>query len=98
VRVPVLPPAALAVAQRVGAVAATSANLHGEPDPARLEDVPRELLDACGATVDAGQLPGTPSTVLDLTGPEPAVLREGAGPATEALARAREALSVWAGG
>jgi L-threonylcarbamoyladenylate synthase len=98
VRVPVLPPEALAVVRRVGAVAATSANLHGGPDPARLEDVPRELLDACGALVDAGALPGTPSTVLDLTGPEPEILREGAVPAAEALARAREALSVGAAG
>jgi tRNA threonylcarbamoyl adenosine modification protein (Sua5/YciO/YrdC/YwlC family) len=94
VRVPDLPPAALEVVRRVGAVAATSANLHGGPDPASLAEVPQEILAACGAVVDAGGLPGTPSTVLDLTGPEPAVLREGAVPAGEALARAREALSV----
>jgi tRNA threonylcarbamoyl adenosine modification protein (Sua5/YciO/YrdC/YwlC family) len=94
VRVPDLPPAALEVVRRVGAVAATSANLHGGPDPASLAEVPQEILAACGAVVDAGGLPGTPSTVLDLTGPEPAVLREGAVPAEEALARAREALSV----
>ena len=37
-----------------------------------------EILDGCGAVVDAGELPGTPSTVVDLTGPEPVVLREGA--------------------
>jgi L-threonylcarbamoyladenylate synthase len=94
IRVPALPPAASAVVSRIGAVAATSANRHGEPDSARVEDVPREILDACGAIVDAGELPGTPSTVLDLTGPEPAVLREGAVPAEESLARAREALAV----
>jgi tRNA A37 threonylcarbamoyladenosine synthetase subunit TsaC/SUA5/YrdC len=35
--------------------------------------------------VDVGELPGTPSTVVDLTGPEPVVLREGAVPAAEAL-------------
>jgi L-threonylcarbamoyladenylate synthase len=98
VRVPVLSPEALAVVNAVGAVAATSANLHGQPDPARLEDVSPELLEACGAVVDAGGLPGAPSTVIDLTGPEPTVLREGAVPADEALARAREALSVGTGG
>ena len=98
IRVPELQPEALAVLQSVGAVAATSANLHGEPDPARLEDVSRELLDVCRAAVDGGELPGTPSTVLDLTGPEPTVLREGAVQAEEALARAREALSVGTGG
>jgi L-threonylcarbamoyladenylate synthase len=98
IRVPALPPAAFEVVSRVGAVAATSANLHGEPDPARVEDVPREILDACGAIVDVGELPGTPSTVIDLTGPEPIVLREGAVSEAEALERAREALSVGTGG
>jgi L-threonylcarbamoyladenylate synthase len=94
VRVPALPPAAFEVVRRVGAVAATSANRHGEPDAARCKDVPKEILEACGAVVDAGELAGTPSTVLDLSGREPAVLREGAVPAQEALARARAALSV----
>ncbi len=86
IRVPDLPPDARAVVDRVGAVAATSANRHGEPDPARIEDIPAEIRSQA-VVVDAGELPGTPSTVLDLTGPEPAVLREGAGPAAEALAR-----------
>jgi L-threonylcarbamoyladenylate synthase len=88
-RVPALPPESRAVVERAGVLAATSANLHGGPDPARLEDVPLEIRDGCGAVVDAGELPGTPSTVLDLTGPEPVVLREGAVPAEEALAAVR---------
>ncbi len=70
----------------VGAVLATSANAHGGPDPKRLADVPEEIRSACGALVDAGELPGTPSTVIDLTGDEPRILREGAVPAAEALA------------
>ena len=86
VRVAELPPAARAVLDRVGAVAATSANRTGAPDPRRLDEVPEEIRAACGAEVDAGELPGTPSTVLDLTGPEPRVLREGAVPAADALA------------
>ena len=86
VRVPELPEAAAAVLDEVGAVLATSANLHGGTDPRRLEDVPEALRLAAGAVVDAGELPGTPSTVLDLTGPEPRVVREGAVPAAEALA------------
>lgn len=85
VRVPDLPAAAREVVERVGAVAATSANLHGGPDARRVDELPPELLDAVAAVVDAGELPGTPSTVLDLTGPEPVVLREGAVPAAEAL-------------
>jgi L-threonylcarbamoyladenylate synthase len=91
--VPELPQEAQAVVEPLGFVAATSANLHGGTDPARLEDVPREILDGCGAVVDAGELPGTPSTVIDLTGPEPVVLREGAVGAQEALDAATAALA-----
>jgi L-threonylcarbamoyladenylate synthase len=89
VRVPELGAGARAVLDRVGAVAATSANLHGGPDPARIDDVPEEIRAGVGAILDGGDLPGTPSTVLDLTGPEPIVLREGAAPVAEAFARLR---------
>jgi L-threonylcarbamoyladenylate synthase len=85
VRVPELTGAARDVLEQVGAVAATSANLPGEPDPATLEQVPSVILARAGAAVDGGRLPGAPSTVLDLTGPEPRVLREAAVPADEVL-------------
>jgi L-threonylcarbamoyladenylate synthase len=87
VRVPDLDGPGRAVLDRLGAVAATSANLHGGADPRRLDDVPSELRDAVAALVDGGDLPGTPSTVVDVTGPEPRVVREGAVPAEVALAR-----------
>jgi L-threonylcarbamoyladenylate synthase len=80
VRVPNLPPQAVDVVREVGVVAATSANLSGGPDPRRVEDVPEEIRSACGAIVDVGELPGVPSTVIDLTGTEPRVLRQGATP------------------
>lgn len=92
VRVPVLVGPAVDVLARVGVVAATSANLHGGADPARVADVPDEILASVQAVLDAGELPGTPSTVLDLTGPEPRVLREGAVPGAEALARIADVL------
>ena len=79
VRVPNLPRSAAEVVNAVGVVAATSANLARGPDPRRVEDVPEEIRDACGAIVDAGELPGVPSTVIDLTGSTPRVLRQGAG-------------------
>jgi L-threonylcarbamoyladenylate synthase len=88
VRVPLLPEPARAAVAALGAVAATSANRHGGPDPRRLDDVPAEIRRGCRAELDAGELPGIPSTVLDLTGDEPRVLREGAVPAVEALRRA----------
>ncbi len=92
VRVPVLSGPARHVLDRVGALAATSANRSGGPDPRRLAEVPEEIRAGCAALVDAGELPGVPSTVLDLTGDEPRVLREGAVPAPEALERLDEAL------
>jgi L-threonylcarbamoyladenylate synthase len=87
VRVPEVDGVGREVLDGVGAVAATSANRHGDPDPRRVEEVPQEIRTLVAATVDGGVLPGTPSTVLDLTGVTPRVLREGAVPADEALAR-----------
>jgi L-threonylcarbamoyladenylate synthase len=87
VRVPEFSGPGRAVLDAVGAIAATSANLPGRLDPRTLEEVPPEIREACGALVEGGELPGTPSTVIDLTGPEPAILREGAVPGEEALAR-----------
>ena len=78
--------------ERIRAVAATSANLPGGRDPRRLAHVPDEIRAGCAAELDAGELPGTASTVLDLTGAEPRVLRAGAVPADEALARVAAAL------
>ena len=47
--------------------------------------MPDELRGAAAALVDGGRLPGTASTVLDFTGAEPRVLREGAAPGADAL-------------
>lgn len=90
VRVPRLAGPAREVLDEVGAVAATSANLTGGADPRTLDEVPAEIRDACGALVDGGELPGTPSTVIDLTAEEPRILREGALPGDEALSRLAE--------
>ena len=87
VRVPNLVGPAAPVLARVGAVVATSANHPGGPDPATLDDVPDEIVEGAGAAVDGGRLDGTPSTVIDLTGAEPSVLRSGAADPEEALAR-----------
>jgi tRNA threonylcarbamoyl adenosine modification protein (Sua5/YciO/YrdC/YwlC family) len=87
VRVPQLSGDATAVLAEMRIVMATSANRHGGKDPRTLAEVPAEILDGCGAVVDGGELPGVPSTVVDLTGPEPRVLREGAVPAADTLAR-----------
>ena len=72
---------------------ATSANRAGGRDLRTVDEVPEEIRSRCAAVVDGGQLPGTPSTVIDAAGPEPFVLREGAAPGEEALERIAAALS-----
>jgi L-threonylcarbamoyladenylate synthase len=94
VRVPQLPHEAAEIVRGVEVVMATSANVHGGPDPRTLGDVPEEIREACPALVDAGELAGTPSTVIDFTGTTPVVLREGAGSPEEALARVAAALGA----
>jgi len=93
VRVPAVEGVAKSLLDGVGVMVATSANLPGGPDPRRLDQVPAELRDAVDALVDGGELPGSPSTVLDVTGPEPQVLREGAVPGAAAVERVRAAIA-----
>ena len=93
VRVPELPEPSAELLRRASALAATSANKAGGADPCRLEDVPQELRDAVGVVIDGGELQGVPSTVLDFTGPEPRVLREGAASGAEAIDRTQSALT-----
>lgn len=60
----------------------TSANLSGEPAPARFEDVPESIVDGADLAIDGGELPGLPSTVVDISSIEEdgswRVLRDGA--------------------
>jgi L-threonylcarbamoyladenylate synthase len=87
IRVPDLQGPGAKVLAEVGVVIATSANAPGERDPRRIDDVPARIREGAGAVLDGGELPGTPSTVIDLTGVEPHLLREGALRADEALER-----------
>jgi L-threonylcarbamoyladenylate synthase len=68
----------------------SSANLAGEPEARIVEDVDPELRGAVDLIVDAGELPGTPSTVVDFSAWEEGgtfeVVREGALP-LEAVVR-----------
>jgi L-threonylcarbamoyladenylate synthase len=92
IRVPELPALAAQVVSAVGAVASTSANEPGGPNPREIGDIPADLRERVAAIVDVGPLPGSPSTVLDFTGPEPLVVREGAASSAEALVRVADAL------
>jgi len=88
VRVPELPEPSSEILRRVKALAGTSANLPGEPAPSRIEDVPVELTRSAAVVIDGGDLPGIASTVIDFSGPEPSVLREGPVSGAEAIERA----------
>jgi L-threonylcarbamoyladenylate synthase len=46
----------------------SSANLSGQPEAKRVEDVHERIRAGVDLIVDGGELPGTPSTVVDLTG------------------------------
>ena len=61
-RVPVVP----LLADVKWPVLQSSANRAGEPDARRLTDVPQAILTAADLLLDGGELPGTPSTVIDL--------------------------------
>ena len=82
-RVPDIPPlGSLPVLQ-------SSANATGGPDARRLEEVPEAIRDGADLVIDGGELPGTPSTVVDLReyerGGELRIVRAGAVP--EAVVR-----------
>ncbi len=87
VRVPVVP---LLAGARV-AVLQSSANHAGGPDARTLDEVPQAIRDGADLVLDAGSLPGAPSTVIDLRAFEQTgahtIVREGAVPAS-AVARA----------
>jgi L-threonylcarbamoyladenylate synthase len=45
----------------------TSANLSGEPPPARFAEVPEAIVAGADLAIDGGELTGMPSTVVDLS-------------------------------
>ncbi|MGH2865260.1 MAG: L-threonylcarbamoyladenylate synthase [Solirubrobacteraceae bacterium] len=86
-RVPLLDERLQALGALAGPVMQTSANLSGEADARSLGEVPRGVLDGADLVLDGGELPGTPSTVVDLREYHEHrrwhVLREGALPAAD---------------
>jgi L-threonylcarbamoyladenylate synthase len=77
---------ALALLRRAGPLAVTSANRSGQPTPATCEGVRDALGDAVAVYVCGPSPGGEASTVVDLTGEAPRVLRAGAVPAGDVLA------------
>ena len=94
-RVPAWPPALAALGEVRWPVLQSSANAAGGADARRLEDVPEYMRTHTDLVLDGDELPGTPSTVIDLRAYERegawSVAREGAVSTTEVAARLESA-------
>ena len=81
-------PVPLALCAAAGPLATTSANRHGEPPLATAEEVAACFGDEVSIVLDGGACRGSPSTVVDCTGQELKLLREGRIPWAELQALA----------
>ena len=84
IRVPLLEGALAPLASVRWPVLQSSANLAGEPEARRVDEVAPEIRAGADLVLDGGDLPGTPSTVVDFSAWESGgtfdVVREGAFP------------------
>ena len=82
-------PFAIELMKMSGPLAVTSANLSGGKNTMNAKSVLDQLDGKIDLSIDGGETPGgSPSTVVDVRGNEPIILREG--PITE-----EEILAVW---
>lgn len=69
----------LVLAKRFGPITATSANRHGKPAALEAWQAAEQLGESVDVYIDAGPCPvGLESTIVDFTGPDPRIIREGA--------------------
>ena len=91
-RVPASDIARRLIAASGGGLPVTSANLSGQPDARTAEEVLAQLDGRIALVIDGGPTPGgVPSTVVDCTGAEVRILREGAVSAAEIERALRDA-------
>jgi tRNA threonylcarbamoyl adenosine modification protein (Sua5/YciO/YrdC/YwlC family) len=67
----------LALCRQVGPLATTSANLHGDETLTTAADVVAAFGDSVAIVLDGGHCAGSPSTVVDCTGQDVKLLRQG---------------------
>ena len=78
VRVPAHPVACGLAAALGHPITATSANRSGEPAPSRASDVVEKIGHNLNMVLDGGSVGGgLPSTIIDVRGPDPILVREG---------------------
>ncbi|MEM0437961.1 MAG: L-threonylcarbamoyladenylate synthase [Candidatus Micrarchaeia archaeon] len=73
-------------------IVSTSANIHKQPSPTSRSDIPESIVQAACAIVENPEndsKDSTPSTVVDLSGKEPGIVREGRN-----LDRAKQVLKI----
>ena len=79
VRIPAHPVAIALIRGLESPIVGTSANLSGRPSALTAEEVYSQFGDRLGLVIDGGRCPGgRESTIVDVTGAKPRVLREGA--------------------
>ena len=70
---------ALDLLSKFGPITATSANIHGTKTPDIINDIRMQFKDDdVSVYLDIGRLTGQPSTIVDVTGKQIKILREGA--------------------
>jgi L-threonylcarbamoyladenylate synthase len=85
---------ALDLLRETGPMAVSSANLTGSPSATTADEAREQLGDSVSVYLDGGKAPGgVASTIVDLTGPQPRLLRRGA----ISVGRLREVAAVTAG-
>ncbi|MFT4200735.1 L-threonylcarbamoyladenylate synthase [Gordonia sp. (in: high G+C Gram-positive bacteria)] len=74
-----LHPVAIEVLREVGPMAVSSANVSGRPPATTADDAREQLGESVSVYLDGGpSAAATASTIVDVTGPTPRILREGA--------------------
>lgn len=69
---------ALRLLSVVGAITATSANIHGQKTPSTIDEIKAQFkCHDVAVYIDCGRLEGDASTIVDMTSDEPVVLRQG---------------------
>jgi tRNA threonylcarbamoyl adenosine modification protein (Sua5/YciO/YrdC/YwlC family) len=74
-----LHPVAIELLQQTGPMALSSANVHGQPSALSAAQAREQLGDSVSVYLDGGPATiGTSSTIIDLSGHRPRILRQGA--------------------
>lgn len=68
---------ALELLSSFGPLTVTSANVHDTEVPYAIEDIRRQFKEDVAVYIDYGRLDGLPSTIVDVTGKKPVIVREG---------------------